>query len=94
MKTGIYVIFDSAARDILGGLQLHRHDAVAVRSFTDVATMRDSRIAAHPDDYALMKIGDLADDALTIEPHAPQTIITASTLIQALNAKANQENDQ
>lgn len=66
---GIYAIYDNVAESLLGNglLHLHAHDAPAIRMFGDVASMPQSPIALHPQDFDLIKIGVLNDDN-TITP--------------------------
>lgn len=66
---GIYAIRDTLAGMLIGGLHMHRHDAPAIRFFTDVATMPDSGIGRHPNDYELVCLANISDDG-TIEQWA------------------------
>jgi len=58
----IYAILDTKAGSIIGGLQLHRHPAAAIRVFGDIAADPKSMIAKHPEDYELIELGTLRDD--------------------------------
>lgn len=66
-KRGLYAIVDHVSQDILGILQIHKHEAAAIRMFTDIAAMPNSQVGLHPADYALVRMGWLNDD-LTIAP--------------------------
>lgn len=79
MRRGLYVIYDTTAQDIIGLVQLHKHDTVATRMFQDIYNMEGSSLAKHPDDYELVCIGTLSDDGLTIDPEQ-RVVITAKTL--------------
>lgn len=57
MRKGIYAVIDTLARDVVGGLHLHTHEATAIRFFSDIATMPNSQIALHPGDYELVRLG-------------------------------------
>lgn len=61
MRTGLYTVFDKVAGLVIGGVQLHRHEASAVRAFTDVCTMSGSIVSQHPSDFALVRLGWLVD---------------------------------
>lgn len=62
MRTGIYAIYDTKAQLYVGGLQLHRHDAAAVRVFDDLARDNQTLIGRHPADFNLLLLGHLEDD--------------------------------
>lgn len=89
MQTGIYAILDIIANMIVGGLYMHKHDAVAIRFFNDVASQGDSLISKHPEDFDLIKLGTLEEDN-TITPvgEEPLTILTGKQWF-ALNQKEN-----
>lgn len=62
MRTGIYAILDRRAQDVAAGvLTLFRHEAAAVRMFTDVLDKPGSQYAQHAEDYQLVRLGYLAD---------------------------------
>lgn len=88
MRQGLYVVYDNKAEDTLGFIQLHKHEAVAVRTFTDIATHAESRIKQHPEDYDLIRLGYLEADNLTITPE--QTVILTGKALFA----AMETNDQ
>lgn len=58
-KTGIYAIVDKVADNIIGGLQLHRHDAPAVRVFLDAARTTGTLVNQHTGDFMLVRLGYL-----------------------------------
>lgn len=62
MNTYIFAILDTVANALIGGLLLHKHEAAAVRFYSDVATMKDSQIARHPQDFNLLQLGYLDDE--------------------------------
>lgn len=76
----IFAILDTVANDILGGVHIHRHEAAAIRFFTDVATMPDSIVGKHPRDFHLIQLGYLADDHTLIPGN--KTIITGAAWLQ------------
>lgn len=65
---GIYAIYDKVAGQILGGLHFHKHEAAAIRFFSDVAAMANSQVGQHPADFELVKLGWITVDNKTIVP--------------------------
>lgn len=73
--TRIYAIYDTAAAMTIGGLHLFRHDAAAIRLFTDIAEMKDSTLGKHPEDFDLRCLGELNEDSCEISPAFTAEII-------------------
>lgn len=67
MPNKIFAIYDNVADSIIGGLHLHPHHAPAIRMFGDVATLPNSSIGLHPEDFDLLLLGVLNEDH-TITP--------------------------
>lgn len=89
------VIIDKKAGDIIGPIIAHRSEQVAIRDFTDVVMTENSRLAMHPEDYALVQLGVLHDDhfgKFDIES-SYREIVSAETLIN-LNKAAQAERDK
>lgn len=63
----IYAILDLVANDIIGGLHIHRHEAAAIRFFSDIANMPDSNINRHPADFQLVQLGHLNEKHQIVE---------------------------
>lgn len=64
-KYGIYAIVDTLAADLVGmrdSITLHRHDATAIRMFSDIANNPQTSINAHVEDYVLVCLGYINDD--------------------------------
>lgn len=79
----IYGIQDLKAQELLGTLlQIFRHDAAAIRMFTDACEHKESLVAKHPADFALVCLGHITDDN-TIVPEN-RTVITGEALIAAI----------
>jgi len=76
--TRIYAIVDKKADAIIAGLHLHKHEAAAVRMFTDVANDDRSMLHRHPDDFELVCIGGLTEQNTIIAMERPIVIITGS----------------
>lgn len=64
MKTigNVYAVIDTVADMIFGPLLLQKHDAAAIRLFSDIAAMKDGIIGQHPQDFELIKLGSIEDD--------------------------------
>lgn len=60
----IYAIYDNVAKAIVGMLTLHKHEASAVRMYADIASMPDSQLNKHPQDFDLVRLGYLKDHKL------------------------------
>lgn len=93
-RVGIYAVRDTVADDIIGGLHLFRHDAAAVRMFTDAINDKGTRLNAHPEDHELIKIGFIdesgqyfgaADDEVGF--NGPDLVITGKQYLQATQAQ-------
>lgn len=88
-RTGLYAIRDRVANAIVGGgCNLFKHEAAAIRFFSDLAAIDQSPISRHPGDYELLLVGFLEDDgsyygrATDAENErivAPAVILTGST---------------
>lgn len=59
MKTTLYGIWDTVTGDFTGPIMRFAHDAPAVRTFNDIVNNKDTQVAAHPDDYALVALATL-----------------------------------
>lgn len=93
MKRGIYAIYDNKAADIVSLLQVHSHEAVAIRTFTDIALQENSQIQRHPEDFDLIRLGFLLTDANSGTAITPgyQMVLTGKTLIATLMSQNTKE---
>lgn len=84
----IYAIRDRVANDLAGYFPLvcMRTDAQAVRYFGDSIASEKSAMAAHPQDYELVKLGTITDDG-RINSHDPEIIITGTALVSMIEGK-------
>lgn len=95
MRTGIYAVFDLAAEEVIGGLHLHKHDASAIRMFSDGATAKGSILEKHPEDFDLLFLGtlDLDEDdcvpGIDREVRARRVLTGKQWAAIHLEAKAN-----
>lgn len=91
----IYAIVDLIAQDILGGLHLAMHDAVAVRLFSDVAQMQGSLIEKHPEDFSLVRLGHIVSDNGDIRLFdEPETVLTGKAWAAAREAANRPQSEQ
>lgn len=96
MKKGIYAIHDNKAQDIVSILQVHIHEAVAIRTFTDIALSERSAIQQHPEDFDLIRLGflDISDNThggrIGLIP-AYQLVLTGAALMAALTQQNTKE---
>lgn len=86
----ITIIRDNVAQDLAGPITIVRHEAQAIRFFSDIAVDPQTMIYRHPTDYDLIQIGVLEDD-LTLTP-TQRTIITGAAW-KAAQDRNQQEND-
>lgn len=80
-NTAIYAIVDTLAESIIGGLHMFKHDAAAVRFFSDVASQPDTIIAKHLNDHQLVCLGTLDESTcqLTVTDIThPRVVLTGS----------------
>lgn len=63
----LYAIEDTVANDLIGGIHIHRHEAAAIRMFSDVAQLEGSMINRHPQDYQLIQLGHLDEKNQLVE---------------------------
>lgn len=80
-RLGIYAVHDTVADIIVGGLQTHRAEASAIRTFGDAASMKGSVVQMHPGDFQLLRLGWINDDH-SIEPDAA-VVMTGATWLAA-----------
>lgn len=68
--TGIYAILDLLAESYAGTvLHLFKHEAAAVRFFSDVASTPDTMIGKHTEDFALYRLGYIDENNLLVAEH-------------------------
>lgn len=83
----LYVVRDTLAGSIVGGVVAFAHDAAAVRFFGDAATDPNTAINRHPADHDLLVIGEIDDEAASIRPIGPDVIVNAATLLSIRSEK-------
>lgn len=85
----IYAIYDIIAEMILGDhLQTFRHDAAAIRFFSDVAKQEGTMVRQHTADFRLITIAELHDNAQEIE-----VVPNFRIILEGKQWLAMQEND-
>ena len=70
----IFSIYDSKAQAYFPPFFLPTN-AMAVRTFSDMANDKTNNIGKHPEDFTLFHIGGWDDNQCTIEPLSPPTSI-------------------
>lgn len=82
MKNKIYSIFDEKA-EIFSTPFFQQNDAMAIRSFQDLANDPNSTVHKHPEDYKLYEIGHFEDlSGLIVPIDPPRFIINAQLNLQ------------
>lgn len=82
MKNKIYSIFDEKAV-IFNTPFFAMNDALAVRSFQDLAADPSTTIYKHPEDYKLYELGEFCDFKGTVIPvDKPRFIVNAQLNLQ------------
>ncbi len=80
-------IRDNVARDLAGPIIMVRHEAVAIRAFSDIARTPETNVNRYLDDHDLVLLGELDDDTLQITPQN-RVLMHGSALRAALEAEA------
>lgn len=86
MKSRIYGFHDVKAQTYIGdttALLVFKHDAVAMRTFTDLAMQKGSVFQSHPADYELHCIGEFDTETGSITPFVPMRVATALEVVEA-----------
>lgn len=83
MVKNIYVIYDSKA-GLYNTPFFMLNDAVALRSFTDLAQDKSTDVGRHPEDFTLYKIGLYDDVSADIKLSKP-----AETMCRAIEVVSN-----
>ena len=88
----IYAIRDKAADDLVGNamylLFLFNRDEQAIRYFADAMATDKSILALHPEDYQLIRMGELKDSGEIIGYEAPhvRVVIEGASVHAAMQA--------
>lgn len=93
----IYAVYDLVAQTIVGRfLHLEKHDAAAIRMFTDAIANPQTDLHAHTADYNLICIGTVlenTDDAIfPVEIDPACRIVITGLSIQTMKQQENQNN--
>lgn len=89
MKQTIYAIYDNKAEDFIGAPQAlvtFKHDAAAIRFFTDLALDKNTVLARHPEDYELIALATMENTGIELLP--ARTVITGAAWAAAQEAKS------
>lgn len=82
----LYMIYDTRAQMLIGGIQPFKHDAPAIRFFDDVARGDNSIVGKHPHDFQLLCIGELEEDG-TLCPNR-RIVLEGSVWFDTVNAQS------
>lgn len=92
----IYAIYDNVAEMITGPLQLHGHDAPAIRMFSEVIKNEQTAMSRNPQDYDLVRLGQLNDNHETGNTEIignKKTVVITGTAIKAATEKVPDSSD-
>lgn len=81
MNLNIYAVYDKAIGAYMRPFCL-TSDGQAVRGFTDETNNPETPVHAHPEDYALFRIGTFSDSDAVIRPEEPQCLCRAHEIIK------------
>lgn len=84
-------IYDTLAQDFTGPVQLMRHDAQAIRMFTDV--MQSANFANHAEDFHLISLGICDETTGQIANVDKRTLLTGAALRSMLIQQAAQQQE-
>lgn len=75
--TNLYAIYDNKAETIIGPVISEKHDAAAIRTYTDLLREPKVSLSQHPADYDLIGLGSIHNIAGEIAIN-PQTRLILS----------------
>lgn len=75
MKRRLYVIRDNVAGEAAGPPMAFAHDAVAVRSFSDIASDPQTQLGRHVKDHDLVLIGEYDSETLIVDGLVPTVVL-------------------
>ncbi|WNK13937.1 MAG: nonstructural protein [Microvirus sp.] len=72
----LYMVYDTVAQCVVGGIIQEPNDAPAIRAFHDALGDKNSFLASHPADYNMMRIGYINSQGIitTEENTLPSTV--------------------
>lgn len=88
MKTQVFAVYDSAVAAYQRPV-FALSEGQAVRMFLDATLRQDTEFAAHPEDFALFKIGEFDDSIGEIIGFPPKCVAKAHELVA--NAKQKKQ---
>lgn len=81
---GIFAILDVKAAQVSGGVYSFKHQAQAVRFFSDLAQQKDTFVNRHTADYNLIRLGYLTHEHVLVPDY--EEILTGAALMAATEA--------
>lgn len=85
----IYAIRDSVA-EAIGPLMTFPHDAPAIRAFSDVAQDPNTQVGRHPEDFVLLCLGIVDDQASEIVSEVPARVVISGVQWKAAQASESE----
>lgn len=90
MKTNMYCVFDSKAA-VYGVPFFMVNDAMAIRSFGDLANDDRTLVGKHPEDFTLYRVGYFDDSTGVSQSCEPIAMVTASAMVRVVNGVVKAE---
>lgn len=91
MKLNVYSIFDKAVNAYLRPF-FFQADNQALRMFTDECCNADSPLSAHPEDYALFRLGTFEDNSGDLEAEEARCLGRGHELVAATRQRVPEIN--
>ena len=82
MLKSLYIVHDTVAQTCIGGIIQEQHDNSAARAFYDALKSKDSILSQHPDDFRLLRIGEIDDDGNVIPTMGGPIIVATGTIFK------------
>lgn len=82
MMQNLYVVWDNRAEGLVGLPFVNRNDMAAIRTFADAFKNPQSGLSAHPADFDLYSLGQLADGSPVITSDT-RHVVNGSTIVAA-----------
>lgn len=78
MKNSVYSIMDVKAA-VFGRPFVQLNNAVAMRTFSDLAKDAQSEISRHPEDFKLFRLGEFDDNSGVLSPVAQPEFLASGS---------------
>lgn len=88
MKINVYSIFDSAA-EVYGRPFFMPTDAMALRTFSDMAKDSNHEVGRHPEHYTLFRLGTFTDVKGALMPETPKSLANGVEFVSVEDTVSN-----